>query len=480
MNYSIITYIIGWIFAFNALFLSIPCIVSIIYNEQSGFYFLFIAILCLLIGAILISRKPKSKVFYIREGFVTVSLSWIIISTFGALPFVLSGEIPSFIDAMFETISGFTTTGSSILTDIESLSHTALFWRSFTHWIGGMGVLVLILAILPLAGGYNMNLMRAESPGPSVSKLVPKIRNTAMILYGIYCFLTVTEVIFLLFGGMSLFDSLTHAFATAGTGGFSTKNTSFTDFSPYLQVIATIFMILFGLNFNVYFLFLIKKPIKALKFEEMRYYLGIITIVIIIITINISHMFSSLSDAIRHAAFQVAAIITTTGFSSIDFDKWPQLSKTLLLLLMLIGACAGSTGGGVKVSRIIILLKTLKKELYSYLHPRSIKKIQFEKKCVEHEVLRNINVFIMAYSAIFGLSLLLISFDNFDFTTHFTAIVTTINNIGPGFELIGPTNNFSIFSSFSKIVLMFDMLAGRLELFPILFLFLPATWKKHT
>jgi trk system potassium uptake protein TrkH len=451
----------------------------LVYNEKSGIYFLGVAIFCLISGLILKIKKPK-KIFYIREGFVTVSLSWIVISFFGSLPFYLSKEIPSFVNALFETVSGFTTTGSSILSDIEGLSHTALFWRSFTHWVGGMGVLVFVLAILPLAGGgYHMNLMKAESPGPSVSKLVPKIRNTAMILYGIYIVLTLLEFICLLIGGLSVFDALTHTFATAGTGGFSTKNTSFIEMSSQVQIIVTVFMILFGLNFNVYFLLLIKRSIRAFKCEEVKYYLSIILIVTIIITINISKSFESVFEALKHASFQVASIITTTGFSSYDYETWPQLSGTLLLILTLVGACAGSTGGGVKVSRIIILLKTLKKELYSYIHPRAVKKIQFENECVQDEVLRNINVFIMAYSGIIGLSLLLLSFDNIDFTTQFTAVLTTLNNVGPGFGEIGPTDNFYSFSAFSKLILMFDMLAGRLELFPMLFLFLPATWKKH-
>jgi trk system potassium uptake protein TrkH len=418
-------------------------------------------------------------VFYAKEGFVTVALSWIILSVMGALPFVINEEIPNFTDALFEIISGFTTTGASILSDVEALSHCSLIWRSFSHWIGGMGVLVFILAILPLAGGgHSMHLLRAESPGPSVGKLVPRLRSTAMILYGIYFFMTVIELIILLIAKMPLFDAICTAFGTAGTGGFGIKNDSMTSYSTLIQGIVTVFMILFGVNFNVYYLFLIKKPKEALKCEELRYYLGIIGFAILFITINIRGLFPSIFKAFHHAAFQVGSIITTTGFATEDFNIWPQASKTLLVIIMFIGACAGSTGGGIKVSRFALLLKTVGKELSHLIHPRSIKIIKFEGKKVEHDVIRSVNVFLITYVLIFAFSVLAICIDGLDLTTNFTAVAATLNNIGPGLELVGPTQNFSVFSSFSKYILMFDMLAGRLELFPMLILFTPATWKK--
>lgn len=478
MNYSIILYILGWILNFEAGFLTLPGIVAIIYKEKSGFAILATLLACLFLGLLLTRKKPKSTVFYTKEGFITVALGWIILSIFGAMPFLLSGEIPSVTDALFETISGFTTTGASILNEVESLSHCILFWRSFTHWIGGMGVLVFILAILPLSGGYNMNLMRAESPGPSVSKLVPRVRSTAMILYGIYIVLTLTEIGFLLAGRMPLFDALTTAFGTAGTGGFGIKNDSMGGYSGYIQTVVTVFMILFGVNFSVYFLVLIRKPKQILQCEELRLYMLVIFAAIAVISVNVRGHFDSMGEAIHHSAFQVASIITTTGFATVDFNVWPQVSRTILIMLMFIGACAGSTGGGIKVSRILILLKTIKKELYTFLHPHSVKKIKMDGRTVEHEVVRSVNVFLVAYVIIFAFSVLLVGFDNFDLTTNFTSVAATLNNIGPGLELVGPARNFSIFSPFAKYVLMFDMLAGRLELFPMLLLFLPASWKK--
>ena len=409
---------------------------------------------------------------------MTVALSWIILSVAGALPFIFSGSIKNVVDALFETVSGFTTTGASILPDVESLSHCILFWRSFTHWIGGMGVLVFVLAILPMTGGYHMNLMKAESPGPAVSKLAPKVKTTAKILYGIYIAMTLLEIIFLLVGQMPLFDALTTSFGTAGTGGFGIKNNSIAGCSPYLQVVITIFMILFGINFNVYFLFLVRKPKQALKVEEARYYLGIIAVTTAIITFFIASNYDSIAEDLRHAAFQVASIITTTGFATTDFNMWPQVPKTILVLLMFIGACAGSTGGGIKVSRFVILMKTVGKELKQFVHPKNVKKIQMDGRVIEHEVVRSVNVFLVSYVLIFAFSVLLIGFDNKDLITNFTAVAATFNNIGPGLELVGPTENFGIFSDGAKIVLIFDMLAGRLEIFPLLLLFVRDTWKK--
>ncbi len=480
MNKKIIMYLLGWILNIEAVFMLLPCIVAVIYRESSGIWFLAIMAVCGAIGLFLTHKKPDNMVFFAREGFVSVALSWIVLSFFGALPFYLSGEIPVFEDAMFEVISGFTTTGASILSNVEGLSNCMLMWRSFTHWIGGMGVLVFILSILPLAGGYNMYIMKAESPGPSVGKLVPRVKSTAKILYGIYFFMTVVEVVLLLIGGMPLFDALATSFGTAGTGGFGIKNNSIAFYdSYYLQGVITVFMILFGVNFNVYYLFLIHHAKDALHSEEARTYLAIIGVAILLITLNIRSGFDSLFAAFHHAAFQVASIITTTGFSTVDFNVWPEFSKGLLVLLMFIGACAGSTGGGLKVSRVIILLKSVKKELSSLLHPRSVKIIKIEKKPVEHQVLRSINTFLAAYITIFVLSMVLISLDNFDFTTNFTAIAATFNNIGPGLAGVGPAENFSAFSPLSKWVMMFDMLAGRLEVFPMLLLFTPSTWKRH-
>ena len=477
MNGSIIRFILGNVLKIEGLLLFLPAIVSGIYFEHEGIYYVSVAAVCLILGFLMTRKKPKSQVFYLKEGCITTSLSWILLSFFGCLPFYLSKEIPSFTDALFETISGFTTTGASILNDVEALSHCALFWRSFTHWIGGMGVLVFLLAVIPLSGGSHINLMRAESPGPSVGKLVPKIRNTARILYVIYFAMTVLEVILLLFGGMPVFDALTTSFGTAGTGGFGIKNDSFMSYSPYLQWVVTIFMILFGINFNAYYLMLFGKLKKALCIEEVRAYLFIILAAIGIIFFNILHICNGIFDALTHAAFQVGSIITTTGFSSVDFNLWPKASQSILVLLMFIGACAGSTGGGIKVSRFIVLIKTIIKELNSYIHPKSIKKIKMDGKPVEHEVVRSTNVYFITFMIIFSASVFAVSFEGKDLVSNFTAVAATINNIGPGLQMVGPTQNFQHFSVFSKYVLMFDMLAGRLELFPLLILFHPGAWK---
>lgn len=478
MNFSIIIYILGWVLKFEGIFFILPCLVALIYSEKSGFAFLFTMLLCLILGFLITKRKVTNKVFYAREGFVTVALSWILLSVMGALPFTLSGEIPLFHNALFETISGFTTTGASILTDIEGLSKCSLMWRSFTHWIGGMGVLVFLLAVLPMAGGDSLHLMKAESPGPQVGKLVPRIRLTAIILYGIYIIITLVQIVLLLIGKMPLFDALTISFGTAGTGGFAIKNDSITGYSTYLQGVVTVFMILFGINFNVYYLFLIKKPKQALKCEELKYYLMLIFASIFIITLYIWNSYGSLFKAFHHAAFQVASIITTTGYCTADFNLWPEVPKTILIMLMFVGACAGSTGGGIKVSRIIILLKTIKKEIVSFIHPRSVKRIRFEGRVLEQNIVSSVAVFIAAYAVIYVFSVFIISFDNFDFTTNFTAVAATMNNIGPGLNEVGPAANFSGFGIVSKIVLMFDMLAGRLELYPMLLILAPATWRK--
>lgn len=478
MNYRMILFIISWVVDFEAALMLPSCLVGVIYQEKAGFALALSMLLCLLIGMPGIIKKPENKTIYAREGFVAVALSWMVLSAFGALPFVISGAIPSYIDALFETVSGFTTTGSSVLSDVEVLPKCLLFWRSFTHWIGGMGVLVFLMAVLPLAGGTNMYMMKAESPGPVVGKLVPKVKSTAVLLYGMYVGMSFLQLVFLLLGRMPLFDALTTMFGTAGTGGFGIKNDSIGGYSPYLQIVITVFMILFGVNFNFYYLILKKKLKLAVQITEVRAYFLIIAAAIAMITVNISGMFPNVFTALRHAAFQVGSIITTTGFATTDFDLWPSFSKTILVLLMFIGACAGSTGGGMKVSRIVMLLKTMRKELDVIAHPHNVRKLKVDGRVVEHSVLRSTNVFLVSYMVIFGFSLLLISIDNFDFTTNFTAVAATINNIGPGLGGVGPTQNFGAFSDFSKVVLTFDMLAGRLELFPLLLLFAKNTWVK--
>ena len=479
MNYAMIRYIIGWILNFEAAFMSPSFVVGLIYREKSAWAIFATMLLCLVIGVpMVLLKRPKQAVFYAKDGFVSVGLSWVVLSVMGALPFVISGSIPHPVDALFETVSGFTTTGSSILSDVEALPKCMLFWRSFTHWVGGMGVLVFMLTILPMSGGYHMNLMRAESPGPSVERFVPTVKSTAKILYGIYICLSLLELLLLLVGKMPMFDALTLTFGTAGTGGFGIKNDSIGSYTTYQQTVITIFMILFGVNFNVYFLFLLKKIRQGLKNEELRAYLGIILGAILLISVNIAGKFGNPFLAFHHAAFQVGSIITTTGYSTVDFNTWPTFSKTVLVLLMLIGASAGSTGGGIKVSRIVILAKSVKKELKQYLHPHSISKIKMDGKPVEHEVVRSINVFLIAYLLIYAVSMLIVSLDNFDFTTTFTSVAATINNIGPVLDLVGPAANFGILSVPSKLVLIFDMLAGRLEIFPLLLLFVPDTWRK--
>ncbi len=478
MNHSMIRYILCRVLEFAALFMALPCLVGMIYGEKSTIYFAIVMAGCLIVGLIGKRFKPESKVFYAREGFVTVSLSWIVLSLVGALPFYLSGEFPTYTDALFETISGFTTTGATILTDVEGLSRCIQFWRCFTHWIGGMGVLVLILAILPLSGSYNMHLMRAESPGPSVGKLVPKVKNTAMILYGIYIVITVTEIVALLLAGLSPYEAVTLSFSTTGTGGFGLLNSSVGSYSYVVQVIFIVFMCLCGMNFQVFYLFLIKKPKDALRSEEVRLYLGIIVVAAVFIALDVRELFASGLEAFHHALFQVASVITTTGFATLDYNHWPEFSKAVIFLLTLLGACAGSTGGGFKVSRLIVLLRSVKNEISYVIHPRSVKKMHMDGHIVEDGVIRSIQVYTMIYVLIFMGSFLLVSLNEFDFVTNITAVATTFNNVGPGFNMVGPAGNFSEFSVFSKYILMFDMLAGRLELLPMLVLLSPKTWRK--
>ncbi len=478
MNYRIIIFTLGWVLKIESVCMLLPLLCTIIYNEPYAWVYILCSVLCLVSGIACSFKSPQNKSMYAREGFVTVALSWMLMSIFGALPFVISGYIPNYIDALFETVSGFTTTGATILTDIEVLPKSLLFWRSFTHWIGGMGVLVFLVAILPLCGGKNMHLLRAESTGPSVSKLVPKVRSSALILYGIYTGLTFLQIILMLIGDMPLFEAITTAFGTAGTGGFAVKNDSIVSYSPYLQMVITIFMIIFGIDFSVYYLVLMRKFKTGFRSEEVRSYLMIIVAATLIICFDCRNLYTTFGENLRHSAFQVASIITTTGFMTKDFVQWPDLSTSILVLLMFIGACAGSTGGGMKVSRILILIKSVFKEIKLAAHPNSVHKVKLTGRFVDHEVMRSINVFFVSFTAIFVASMLVVSFDNFGFTTNFTAIATMLNNVGPGLDMVGPTQNFSIFSPLSKIVFIFDMLVGRLEVFPMLILFSPHTWRK--
>lgn len=478
MNRSMIPYILGWVLLCEGALMLLPAAVAVYYGEQAVWAFVITIVFCALTGGLLIRRKPQDRVFYLRDGFVVTALCWILISLVGAVPFLLSGSVSHPVDALFETVSGFTTTGASILPEVESLPRGVLFWRSLTHWIGGMGVLVFLLTLLPLTGGSHVNLMKAESPGPQVEKLVPSVQSTAKILYCIYIALTLIQIVLLLAGGMPLFDSLTISFGTAGTGGFGIKNDSMASYSPYLQNVCTVFMILFGVNFNFYFLLLFRRGKRAFEMEEVRWYFAIILISIVIITCNIRGMYDTLRHALRDAAFQVGSIITTTGYSTTDFDLWPGASKTILVTLMLIGACAGSTGGGFKVSRLVVLCKTIRKEMRQVLHPKSVGVTRMDGKPVPHEVLRSINVFMVAYFLIFAASTFLISFDEFDLVTNFTAVAATLNNIGPGLAAVGPARSFALFSPGAKLVLIFDMLAGRLELLPMLILFGKETWKR--
>lgn len=477
MNIRTIFYTLGWVLNLEAAAMLLPMICSLCYGESPAPFLISIALTAVL-GIALTVKKPKNISMYSREGYTSVALSWVVLSIMGALPFFISGSIPNFMDAVFETVSGFTTTGSSILTDVEALPKGLLFWRSFTHWLGGMGIIVFLIALLPLFGGSNLYLIKAESPGPSVSKLVPKVKSTAKILYSIYLSFTLIEIVLLLIGKMSLFDALTTTFGTAGTGGFGIKNSSMADYSPYIQNVVTVFMLIFGVDFSIYYLLLVKKFSSAVKSTEFRTYIGIVLTSAVIIALNCRHLFENIGSAFHHAFFQVASIITTTGYATTDFNLWPSLSKTILLALMFIGACAGSTGGGIKVSRIVILVKSIVKEIRITAHPKSTLKITMNGNVVEHETLRAVNVYMAAYLVIVALSVLAVSINNFDFETNFTAVISAICNIGPGFSKVGPTENFSIFSNVSKFVLALDMLIGRLEIFPMLMLLSPRTWRK--
>lgn len=480
MNYRMIAYLLGAIILIEAVFMLLPLLVALIYGESSGLWFLAAVLFSVVLGFGLMRLKPANRRMYAKEGFVITALAWIVISLIGAAPFTLSGQIPFYLDAVFETASGFTTTGASILPNVELLDRCMLFWRSLTHWLGGMGILVFMLAIVNLGGGQSNHLLRAESPGPTVSKVRPSMRKSAATLYIIYMVMTLTEVILLLLGGMNLFDSLCHAFGTAGTGGFGVKAASIGAYdSYYLQGVIAVFMVLFGVNFNVYFFMTMRKWSAAFKNSEVWTYFCIIAVSTITIALNIAHMFPSLFDAFHHAFFSVSSVITTTGFATVDFNLWPELSRLILVFLMVVGACAGSTGGGVKVSRFVILFKVMAFEVRKLLHPRSVKVLTMDGKPISKETIQGVQSYMMVYFLITVVSMLLVSLDNHDLVTTITAVEATLNNIGPGLNMVGPTGNFAFFSPFSKIVLTLDMLFGRLELFPMLILLSPSTWRKH-
>ncbi|MCQ2563199.1 MAG: TrkH family potassium uptake protein [Mogibacterium sp.] len=480
MKTKVVLHTIGFILLIEAGLLLIPAIVGLVFHEQASVrVFLITVLITAAAGGLLLLVKPAANTIYAREGFVITGVSWIMLSLFGCLPFVISGQISSPVDAFFETVSGFTTTGASILTDIESLDNSMLFWRSFTHWIGGMGILVFGMIIVPLGGKRSMHLLRAESPGPSSGKLVPHMRDTAGLLYGIYIAMSLIMLGFLMAGGMPLFDSLINVFGTAGTGGFSNHSASigFYD-SEYFEVVIGVFMLLFGVNFNLYFLILLKRFRAALGSEELHWYLGFIAISVITIAVNINSLYGSFHQAVRHSFFAVSSIITTTGFGTMDFDTWPQYSRTLLVFLMFVGACAGSTGGGLKVSRVILLQRTVKRGLRRMVHSRSVGSVRFEGRMVEEDTINACLVYLAVYCMITVASVLLVSLNNVSYETNVTGVIACINNIGPGLGMVGPAGNYASFSLPSKLVLSFDMLAGRLELFPVLLLFYPSTWKR--
>ena len=493
MNYRMVIYTLGLVLLFESAFFLLPIITALVFGEWTQLCaFLATLAICAVIGSAAIYKKPKNMKLYTKEGFIIVSLSWVLLSLFGAIPFVLDGSIPNYIDAFFETVSGFTTTGSSIVPNVEALPRAMLIWRSFTHWVGGMGVLVFVMAVLPLSGAKNMHIMKAESPGPQVSKLVPRVRKTALILYAIYFCLTLVQFILLVFD-MPVFDAICTAFGTAGTGGFGVKSDSLLGYSSYVQVVCTVFMLIFSINFNSYYLIL-KGKIKDALSSEVKLFLAIVFTAITVITVSLytsgDYEFASLFDCIKHVAFTVASIISTTGFATLDFNTWPIACTTVIVLLMFIGACAGRTGGGIKVSRIILLGKGVSREMRTLIHPKQIRTVTVDRSPIEDGVLRSVSTYMTAYVMIFVASMLALSFDPYvreintvirgstAFVTNFSAVTATMNNIGPGLALCGPCENFAFFSPISKLILSFDMLAGRLEIFPMLLLFSPGTWKK--
>lgn len=481
MNKRIIVYILGWVLIIEGLAMQVGTITSVIFQEHEGIYFLLTGVVSAVLGILAVKvKKPKNMVLYQKAGFAATGLSWILMSVVGCMPFWLSGEIPSFIDALYETVSGFTTTGATILSNVEQLSNCMLIWRSFIVWLGGMGVIVFLLALIPKLGGQqNIYLMKAESPGPIIGKAVPHMRNYAAMLYGIYIGLTALELILLLCGGMGFFDALNTSFSTAGTGGFGIRNANMAAYdSYYLQMVIAVFMMLFGINFSFYILLIARKFKQAFKMEELWVYFGILTLSVVIIAFNISSIYPTVYDAFHQSFFYVSSIITTTGFGIGDVNHWPELSKAIILVITFIGAMAGSTGGGFKISRVLILCKEVKKEFALLVHPRNVKTVRLDGKTVDHSVMRTTSVYLIVYMGIFVLSFLLISLENKDFITSFTSVAASMNNTGPGLGEVGPVGNYTNFSVLSKCVFMFDMLAGRLELFPLLLLFSPSAWKK--
>lgn len=480
MNRRMVLYIVGQMIKLEAVLMLLPLFVAVIYKNSCFTALLITIAIALILGYLLTTVfKPSNRLIFAKEGFVVVALSWIILSAIGALPFVISGEIPSFADAFFETVSGFTTTGSSILTDVEAMSEGLLFWRSFTHWVGGMGILVFIMAIIPSATDRSIHILKAEVPGPIVGKLVPKIKDTAKILYLIYIFMTIVEIVLLLCGGMSLFDSCLHAFGTAGTGGFGIKADSVASYSPYLQWVITIFMLLFALNFNLYYLAILRKFRAIVKSGEMWLFIVIYSIAVLFVTINIYPLYENVADSLRLSAFQVSSIITTTGYSTADFNLWPGLSKSILLLVMFFGGCAGSTAGGLKMSRVLLLLKIIKREIQRMLHPRSVGKITLEGKKVDDSTIRGVTTYFAVYVACFVLIFFAISFEDFSIETNLSAVASCFNNIGPGLGAVGPMSSFAGYSALSKYILSIAMLLGRLEIYPILIALTPSTWSKR-
>lgn len=480
MNKRSIIYILGWVLIVESVAMQIGTVTSLIYGEKEAIYFVATGVVCAILGVLAVKvKKPKNMVLYQKAGFAATALSWILLSLAGCMPFWLSGEIPHFIDAFYETVSGFTTTGSTILNDVEALSKGMLMWRSFLHWLGGMGVIVFLLAIIPKLGGQqNIFLMKAESPGPIIGKSVPRMRNYATMLYGIYIILTALEFILLLFGGLNVFEAINTSFSTAGTGGFGIYNSNAAAFdSYYVQMVIAVFMLLFGVNFSVYLCLIARKFKQSLKFEELWIYLGIVAVSTAIIAFNISSIYKPY-DAFHQSFFYVTSIISTTGFGLTDVNKWSELSKTIIIILTFIGASAGSTGGGFKISRIILLFKEVRKEFSLLVHPRNVKLVKMDGKAVNHDIMRTTSMYLVLYIGVFAISFLLVSIDNMDFTTSFTAVAANLNNTGPGLGAVGPVGNYADFSILSKIVFIFDMLAGRLEIYPLLLLFAPSAWKK--
>lgn len=478
MNGRMISYTVGRILMIEAALLALPLLVAVIYGEVVDPY-LSTMLMLVVVGFCMSPIKPKNTTLYARDGYAVVALTWLLMSAFGALPFVMSGDIPNFIDAYFETVSGFTTTGSSILRAVEPLSRSGLFWRSFTHWVGGMGVLVFVMAILPLTDARGMHALRAEMPGPTAGKLVSRMSDTAKILYGIYFVMTIILIALLMVGGMDWFDACVHAFGTAGTGGFSSRNASIGAYnSAYFDVVISVFMLLFGVNFNLYYFLLIGRIRETFGSEELRVYFGIVAAAVCIIAADIVHLYGSVATSVRHALFQVSTIITTTGYATADFDQWPTLSKAILVTLMFVGACAGSTGGGIKVVRIVTLFKASLCDMRRMVHPNAVISVRVEGKPLSDRAVRSVQVYLSVYVMVFTASLLLISLEGFDLVTTFTSVAACINNIGPGLAVVGPTGNFADFSVWGKLLLSFDMLVGRLEIFPMLLLFAPSIWSK--